>query len=77
MLEIHGFKAVLLVPGKDLAPSERYIIAKVSDGNETFTYKFGRNQSLTHVWQQLPKLYMDERFERKIRERYKRRKKVA
>lgn len=57
----------LLIPGAQLPPHERFIIAVVNDGQEEFRYKFGRNTSLKLVNEQIPKLYMDEMFDRNIR----------
>jgi hypothetical protein len=48
---------------------QRLIIADVKDEGESFKFTFGRNQSIKHIWSQIPKLVMDARFEAMIRER--------
>jgi hypothetical protein len=45
----------------------RQIIAVVNDGVEEFRYRFGGGQSIKRINEQIPVLYMDEQFERKIR----------
>jgi hypothetical protein len=59
----------LLVPGRNAPAYERHIIAHVNYLGEEFVYKFGRNQPITHVWSQIPRLVMDSAFEKEIKER--------
>lgn len=49
-----------------LALENRFIVAYVSYEGESFTYKFGRNQSVSHIWATLPKLVTDELFARRV-----------
>jgi hypothetical protein len=59
----------LMIPGKNLPVYARHIIAHVNHQGEKFVYKFGRNQSIAHVWSQIPRLIMDAEFDRKIKGR--------
>lgn len=60
----------LLIPGKDLPPGERFIIAEVFDGVERVQYRFGRNQSLKHVWEMVPRIYADSKFPPKKKQKF-------
>jgi hypothetical protein len=52
-----------------LALENRFIVAHVTYEGENFNYKFGRGQSVRHISETLPKLVMDELFDRRIRAR--------
>lgn len=49
-----------------LALENRHIVAYVTYEGEEFTYRFGRNQSVSHIWATLPKLVTDELFQRRV-----------
>jgi hypothetical protein len=55
-------QVMLCVPGQYMPTSERYIVAKVYDGKRNYFYQFGRDCSLKHVWEMVPRLYMDSKF---------------
>ena len=59
----------LMIPGRNLPSYAPHIIAHVNYQGETKTYKFGRNQSISHIWSQIPRLVKDAEFDEKIRER--------
>lgn len=42
----------------------KLIEAQVFDGETERSFYFGGNYSLSHIHSQIPRLYMDERFER-------------
>jgi hypothetical protein len=46
-----------------------FIMAHVNYGGEEFQYRFGRGQSVRHIWETLPKLVSDELFMRRVRAR--------
>jgi hypothetical protein len=52
-----------------LQGEQRQIVAYVKDEGETFKFTFGRNQSIKHIWSMIPRLVMDAKFDRMIRER--------
>jgi hypothetical protein len=67
----------LIIPGKELPPNERHIVAVVNDGVETVQYRFGRHQSLQHIWEMVPRMYMDSKFEPKRKQKFNQRKKAV
>lgn len=63
--ESTGLKTMLCVPGPH-APKYMKIIAKVFDGKETIEYQFGPHMSLQWIWRQVPSVYMDSKFKRRV-----------
>lgn len=52
-----------------LVLENRFIVAYVTYEGQEFKYRFGRGQSVSHISATLPKLVMDELFDRRIRAR--------
>jgi hypothetical protein len=52
-----------------LAREHGLIVAHVEFEGEKFQYRFGRAQSVRHIWETLPKLVSDELFMRRVRAR--------
>jgi hypothetical protein len=55
-------QVMLCVPGQYMPASERYIVARVFDGKRNYFFRFGRDWSINHVWEMVPRLYMDSKF---------------
>ena len=48
----------------------RFVVATVFDGQETFRYTFGESNSVRHINSQIPKLYMDEQWDRRMKAKF-------
>jgi hypothetical protein len=48
----------------------QHILARVNTGEETLEFRFGRNNSLSHIHSQIPRLVADQNFDEMIRGRY-------
>ena len=68
MIHAERLKVILSIPGRDLPPSDKFIIAKVNNGKQTQTFKFGRNCSIRHINAQIPKLVADLDYEQRRKE---------
>ncbi|MGD6775234.1 hypothetical protein [Sutcliffiella horikoshii] len=68
MIHAERLQVFLSIPGRNLPPSEKFIIAKVNNGKQTHTFKFGRNCSIRHINEQIPKLVADLDFEQRRKE---------
>jgi hypothetical protein len=60
-------QVMLCVPGPYMPANERYIVAKVYDGKRNHFFQFGRDWSIKHVWEMVPRLYMDSKFKPRAR----------
>jgi hypothetical protein len=60
-------QVMLCVPGPHMPASERFIVARVFDGKRNYFFQFGRDWSINHVWEMVPRLYMDSKFKPRAR----------
>lgn len=63
----NNLQTIVCLPCDQSPPAERFIIAKVTDGDRTQFIKFGRDLSMRTVMSQIPIIYQDRAYDKRRR----------